>query len=322
VLFEISHLTRFVYDAPVILEPLTVQLRPRSDLFQRLISFELAVDPVPEGASDLMDAEGNAATQLWFLGSWPMLSLRTTSLVETLHPNPFDYVVLDPQALAMPPVYRDSTRRALDRYLKLPSGWASPTVAAFAEAAVEAAGGGATAFLAGLCARIASVIASEFRPEGDPRSGAETLALGRGACRDQAVLFIEACRYAGLAARFVTGYELSAPAGPTDPSSEHELHAWAEVYLEGAGWRGYDPSQGLAVADRHVAVAAAADPGGAAPTWGTYRGAGVGSTLETTISVRLPGGAVSPGPGRRRAGAGTGPAQVIGLLPPREVWVG
>ncbi|MGH2717359.1 MAG: transglutaminase family protein [Actinomycetota bacterium] len=286
-LFEISHLTRFVYDAPVILEPLTVRLRPRSDLFQRLISFDLAANPAPEGSSDLMDAEGNAATQLWFLGSWSMLSLRATSVVETLSPNPFAYVVLDTQALRMPPVYPDSARRALTPYLEPPPGGGDPAVAAFAAAAVEAAGGGATAFLVGLCTRIAATIGSEIRPSGDPRPGGETLALGRGACRDQAVLFIEACRCAGLAARFVTGYELSAAAGRSGHANEHELHAWAEVYLEGAGWRGYDPSQGLAVADRHVVVATGADPLGAAPTSGTYRGSDVGSSLETTIRVRV-----------------------------------
>ena len=62
----------------------------------------------------------------------------------------------------------------------------------------------------------------------------------------------------------------------------------AEVYLNGAGWRGYDPSQGLAVADRHVAVAAAAGPAEAAPTLGSFRGTNVASTMETLIVVKVP----------------------------------
>ena len=85
-----------------------------------------------------------------------------------------------------------------------------------------------------------------------------------------------------IAARFVTGYEMG-----DRGSEERELHAWAEVYVSGAGWRGYDPSQGLAVADRHVAVASGAAPPEAAPTSGTFRGGGVISTLEAVVTIRV-----------------------------------
>ena len=71
----------------------------------------------------------------------------------------------------------------------------------------------------------------------------------------------------GIAARFVSGYEIGAA-----EADGGDLHAWAEVYLQGGGWRGFDPSRGLAVADSHVAVAAASDPLLAAPVTGTYRG--------------------------------------------------
>lgn len=277
--FEVSHLTRFHYERDVVLEPLTIRLRPRSDLFQRLVSFGLAADPAPEGCSDMMDVEGNAVSQLWFMGTSASLSLRTTCTVETLRPNPFDYVVLDPEALRVPMVYTASDRGALQRYLAPPE---EPAVSAFAAQVLEAGSGGATAFLGELAALIASSFTQEVRRTGDPRPAAETLASGTGACRDLAVLFIEACRSAGIAARFVTGYDLG------DPEGEQELHAWAEVYLNGAGWRGYDPSQGLAVADRHVAVAAGVGPAEAAPTVGTFRGTGVASSLETMISLRAP----------------------------------
>jgi transglutaminase-like putative cysteine protease len=68
--------------------------------------------------------------------------------------------------------------------------------------------------------------------------------------------------------------------------SEHELHAWAEVYLPGGGWRGYDPSLGLAVADGHVVLAAAPDHLLAAPVSGRYRGTGVASTMRYTVELR------------------------------------
>ena len=81
------------------------------------------------------------------------------------------------------------------------------------------------------------------------------------------MLFCALCRAVGIAARFVSGYEREASV-----LDGGDLHAWAEVYLRGGGWRGFDPSRGLAVSVHHVAVAAAADPALAAPVVGTYRG--------------------------------------------------
>ena len=277
--FEVSHLTRYTYERPVLLEPLIVRLRPRSDIFQRLVSFDLSVDPQPEGMSEMVDAEGNALSQVWFLGGASMLALRTTFAVDTLHTNPFDYIVLDPDFLRVPMSYDEADRRALAHYLDPPD---DTEVQAFAKDVLAASAGGATSFLGELSQRIASMT-QEVRPTGDAMPAGQTLALRRGACRDMAVLFIEACRAVGIAARFVTGYEMGDPG-----SNERDLHAWAEVYVNGAGWRGYDPSQGLAVADRHVAVAAAAGPAGAAPTLGSFRGTNVASTMETMITVKVP----------------------------------
>jgi transglutaminase-like putative cysteine protease len=110
----------------------------------------------------------------------------------------------------------------------------------------------------------------------------ETLAGRSGACRDTAMLYVEACRSQGLAARFVSGYSMHHPPEVT----EQELHAWAEVYLPGAGWRAYDPSLGLAVADGHVALAAAPDHRLAAPVSGSYRGTGVGSAMDYRVALQ------------------------------------
>jgi transglutaminase-like putative cysteine protease len=96
------------------------------------------------------------------------------------------------------------------------------------------------------------------------------------------MLFVEACRSVGLASRFVSGYSMHHP----PEVSEHELHAWAEVYLPGAGWRGYDPSLGLAVADGHVVLAATPDHRLAAPVTGHYRGTGASSDMRYELTVR------------------------------------
>jgi transglutaminase-like putative cysteine protease len=97
-----------------------------------------------------------------------------------------------------------------------------------------------------------------------------------------AALFIDVCRALGIAARFVSGYEESETLGVGEGG---ELHAWAEIYIPGAGWRGYDPSRGLAVAQSHVAVAAAATATGTAPVTGTYRGSAITTDFEAEVRV-------------------------------------
>ena len=120
-----------------------------------------------------------------------------------------------------------------------------------------------------------------IREVGPPQPAESTLRDRAGSCRDLAVLFCAACRAVGLAARFVSGYERDASL-----QENGDLHAWAEVYLEGAGWRGYDPSRALAVAASHVAVAASSDPLLASPVSGTFRGSAT-AKMEFSISMQV-----------------------------------
>jgi transglutaminase-like putative cysteine protease len=93
---------------------------------------------------------------------------------------------------------------------------------------------------------------------------------------------VECCRLQGIAARFVSGYQEG-----DQNAGERFMHAWAEVYIPGGGWRGYDPTHGLAVADRHIAVAAAADARFAAPIEGIIRGTGATSSIEAEIKIEV-----------------------------------
>jgi transglutaminase-like putative cysteine protease len=102
-----------------------------------------------------------------------------------------------------------------------------------------------------------------------------------GSCRDLAVLFCDACRVMGIAARFVSGYECASAT-----VEETYMHAWAEVYLPGIGWRGYDPSRGLAVSNGHIAVAAGFDHDLASPVAGWYSG-GSRSQMETSLRLQV-----------------------------------
>ena len=108
----------------------------------------------------------------------------------------------------------------------------------------------------------------------------ETLSLGSGSCRDLATLFMEACRHLGLAARFVSGYRHD----PNLPPGEGATHAWCEVYLTGAGWRGYDATTGERTGGDHIAVAVARHPEWIPPVSGSYRGQ-PRSTMEVEVKV-------------------------------------
>jgi len=250
---SVEHSTIYRYDAEVTQEPHTFRLTPRCDASQRVLRHELEITPAPAGRSTSLDHDGNVVVEAWFLGPMTELAVRSSFEVETLRENPFDFVFGGP-------VLPEPLRSALAPYLTFDR---CERVRTFAG---EIGRPDPLDFVAELNRRIFEEFGHTVRDEGPAESPESTLAARSGTCRDLAVLYCAACRSVGIPARFVSGYEAS-------EQERRDMHAWAEVYLRGGGWRGYDPSQGLAVTTSHVAVAAAADPRLAAPASGTYRGA-------------------------------------------------
>lgn len=160
----------------------------------------------------------------------------------------------------------------------------APPVDALAQALQQQAGGQTLEYLRQLVLHLPNHCTQIHREGGDPWPASQTLACGEGSCRDLTVLFMELCRAVGLAARFVSGYCTIESLGQAS-----ELHAWAEVYLPGAGWRGYDPTAGVATSHQHIALATAADAANAAPTQGTYRGTDAESWFEYDIRIEPEG---------------------------------
>lgn len=261
---SVVHSTVYRYDNLVSLGPHIFRLRPREDATQRLLQYAIEVEPQPLGRSELVDLDGNAALEAWFDAPTEQLAVRTSFQVETLRENPFDFVLTAES-------YDEPLRQALSPYLER----------GLCKEAGDLGDGAAHPldFLARLSGRLYREFRHITRDGGPPNAPEATLREGAGSCRDLAVLFCAACRARGLAARFVSGYEQAAS------MERAQMHAWAEVYLPGGAWRGYDPSRGLAVAQGHVALAAAADPRLAAPVAGVYRGA-ARSSLEFTISMQ------------------------------------
>lgn len=291
--FLANHTTRFRYSEPVFLEPHTVRLRPRSDGTQRLLHYRLEIEPEPAVRSEASDAEGNSLTHAWFSGTTDALTVRSEFEVETLRENPFDYILLHGAAAYLPVTYPDGLRKLLSPALVCTSADSDP-LRNLVGSVVDQTDGQTLPFLTALNERLSATYTMTIRRDGDPLTAEETLRRTHAACRDLAVLFVECCRFAGIASRFVSGYRETGE----DPDTRY-MHAWAEVYLPGGGWRGYDPTQGLAVSDRHVAVAASASPQLAAPLRGTYRGAAVASPISVEINI------AACGPARRTSMSNT-----------------
>jgi len=275
---SVLHSTIYQYDSPVFLEPHIFRLRPREDGLHRLIRHELEIVPQPEGQSICLDAYGNVVVQAWFTGSLSEAGVRNSFEIETLSENPFDFLLPESGVLALPPKYDHAERPVLAPYMV-----AADPVRDFAELVAVQADGQTLPFLDALNRRLHRDWTHVLRPEGPPAPPLETLRNREGSCRDLSVLFCAACRQLGIAARFVSGYEKESA------FQEHAyMHAWAEVYIPGGGWRGYDPSRGIAVSTSHVPVAAAVDAASAAPVTGSYRGASA-ARMQVSISMQVAG---------------------------------
>ncbi len=271
---QITHRTGYTYGQPVFLDPHVLRLRPASDSTQRLESSDLSIDPRPAGRSTNIDLDGTDATVAWFEQMTNHLNIVATSTIETLRTNPFDFLWQGEKRL--PVRYPGSLPAVLAPYM----GKEVPVaVRTLATGVSDEAQSDPQAFLLTLTQRIHETCVQIRRDEGEPWPAEETLARGEGSCRDLTVLFMAACRSLGYAARFVSGY-LAA-----ESDFGYDLHAWAEVYIPGGGWRAYDPTSGLAVTDQHIALARAATSRLAATVTGTYRGHAT-STLETSLDIK------------------------------------
>jgi transglutaminase-like putative cysteine protease len=278
----ISHLTEYRYAVPVTLGPHQLLLRPREGHDVRIESSKLEISPVAQikWHRDVFDNSVAVAT---FSEAADGLTIASEVVIEHYEEAPLDFLVAD-YAVNYPFIYGPEERVELLPYEQL----AYPNdqdalrdwVAGFAmtPGAIETYA---------LLDRMNRAMVDQFtyvkREEPGVRPPNRTLAERSGSCRDYAALFIEACRYLGLASRFVSGY-LHAPATEVGNAA---THAWAEVYLPGPGWKGFDPTIGEVTGARHIAVAVARHPESVPPVSGSFIGpSGAAPTLLVDVRVQ------------------------------------
>jgi len=287
--YQLRHVTEFHYDGPVSESYNEVRLRPMHDERQSCLSFRLSTSPAAR-ATSYRDSYGNWVHQFNILAEHRRLAIEAESVVlaHETHPNGVPRITLrefDTQASEFDEEFFDFVS---------PTAYVPdlPRLQELLESAERASGG----TVAGFAQAASDLIHEKFRyVKGATHvssSVGDSLALGAGVCQDFAHLLLGILRRRGVPARYVSGYimpletaESGAGAGRAEIIGGQASHAWAEVYVPGAGWLGLDPTLSEPVGLRHVRLAYGRDYGDAAPVRGVYRGH-AGQRLSVDVRVR------------------------------------
>ena len=267
----LTHKTHYRYDRRVTLGPQVIRLRPAPHCRAPILAYSLKVRPEKHFLNWQQDPESNYLARLVFPEPATELFVQVDLIAEMGVFNPFDFF-LEPYAEECPFSYDATLARELRPYLETePAG---PMLSEFLSK-VPRAKIRTIDFLVALNQRVKDEVGYVIRMEPGVQTCEQTLGLGTGSCRDSAWLLVEAMRHLGLAARFVSGYLIQLQAdvkpieGPAGPAADFtDLHAWAEVYLPGAGWIGFDPTSGLLAGEGHIPLACTPDASSAAPITG------------------------------------------------------
>lgn len=277
--YKILHRTYYNFSSSVQLQPHALRLRPREGHELRIESSSLAITP-PATLRWHRDAEDNSVAIATFTASAHQLSIESNVIIQQFNQAPLDFLLAE-YATDFPFAYVAEDRALLSPYLETTASNSNrPLTDWVANLCPSGEQIQTYAILQRLCRQIQLEMTYQIREEPGVQSAIETLSCRTGSCRDFASLFMEAARHLGLAARFVSGY-LHAPPSSIDFGA---THAWAEVYLPGAGWKGFDPTIGKIVGTDHIAVAVARLPESVPPIAGSFIGP-MGANLDVGVWV-------------------------------------
>lgn len=269
---NIQHHTSYHYSHPVFLEPHYLNLYPQQYPQYDITDFRIEVAPQPSGISRRLSAENNQHFQCWFQGLTSSLQVGVQIEVRLKKINVFDFFVdFNQQAKISPPPL-------LRPYLSQ-RGKVGPSLRQWVHQLNQKSGDDPLQLFNLLLRDIHDHWGHEVRYEATLHSPTYCFEKKNGSCRDLSWMLIHALRLSQVPARFVSGYAHNPELG-----EGHELHAWVEAWVPGAGWVGLDPSAGLFTSEAYIPLAVSYHPKNTMPVIGSYRGDAT-SRLETEVKI-------------------------------------
>jgi uncharacterized protein (DUF2126 family) len=283
----IRHTTHYHYDRPITLNPHVVRLRPAAHSRTPIAAYTMKVRPEQHFINWQQDPFGNYLARLVFPERTRELLVDVEVIADMTVINPFDFFV-EEYAGHWPFSYPEALKKELAPYLEAERP--GPRLKKYLEG-VDRRRQNTVDFLVALNHDLQRAIGYTIRLEPGVQTTEQTLQLALGSCRDTGWLLVQVLRHLGLAARFVSGYlvqltpdekSLDGPSGPEKDFTD--LHAWAEVYVPGAGWIGLDPTSGLFAGEGHIPLACTPHPSSAAPIDGYAEKCEVSFTYSNTVT--------------------------------------
>ncbi|WP_368373003.1 transglutaminase family protein [Rubellimicrobium arenae] len=288
-LLTIDHRTAYRYRAPVLLGPHRLMLRPRESRDLRIIRSTLTVTP-DATVTWAQDVAGNAVATATFpsQSTTDRLEVNCSTDVELTAPAwpVFDIAA---SAISFPFRYSDEDWTDLGALAVIQHADPDGRLAAWAQGFVAGTPTDTLSLLKDLSAGVAGHLVYETRDDEGTQSPTESLERRAGSCRDFAVLFAEAARSLGFGARLVSGYLYEPDEGAVGSQGAGSTHAWAEVYVPGAGWIPFDPTNRSLGGANLIPVAVVRDLAQAAPVAGSFAGGGEafeGMSVEVSVAAR------------------------------------
>lgn len=247
--FRVFHLTEYLFSDFVDLCPHTLRLRPRESHELRLESSQLNIFPAPVLRWQ-QDVEGNSVCIASFSNNTKKLSIASELFIQQFNLAPLDFVI-DGSAIHYPFLYSQGDLVMLSPYLLNTPLNNTLALSVINQVYNPSEPIQTIVLLERLNLQIHKLISYKIREEEGVQNALQTLQLGSGSCRDLANLLMQLTRRLGMASRFVSGYLFTNSSGELPEST----HAWVEVFIPGAGWKGFDPTLGIMAGPQHIAVA-------------------------------------------------------------------
>ncbi|HBM15656.1 MAG TPA: hypothetical protein DD381_04840 [Lentisphaeria bacterium] len=263
----VTHSTKYSYSEKVLFANHIIRLTPKHHKHVTLNSYRLKINPKPYMLYRYEETDGSHAYNAFFDDKSDYLEIEHVSDITLEEYNPWNFIVTPPEFLKIPFKMTVETDPDLMPFLRELEPL-SDEVKDFIYQISNEVHDDTLGFTTKMCSKIREIIAYQRNTSSQYQLINRTFHTRKGSCRDMAVAFLQICRFAGIPARFVSGYTIKVPPEGENP----DLHSWIDLYIRGGGWVAFDPTLGLIPAGTQVALTSSADPKLTMPITGGYYG--------------------------------------------------